>query len=85
MNDQEALRSKGWRLISGGRGKYHNINYWDHPNHQPLYRGCFTQSEALHHQKMLDKGYSCSCIPKEEEARSATHTRSHLDDEKEEE
>jgi hypothetical protein len=64
MTDNEYLKSKGWRLVSKKKTKYGLILFWDHDNHQPLRHGFFTQTGAVDHQKHLDKGDTCKCIPR---------------------
>jgi hypothetical protein len=60
------LENKGWKVVATQRGKYHCINYWTHDNHQPPRRGYFTQTQAVDHQKYVDKVGHCTCIPKEQ-------------------
>lgn len=60
----EYLQSKGWRKV-GERG---GMKYWDHPDHQPARHGCFITFDAVSHQRNLDKGWICACIPHEPEA-----------------
>lgn len=66
MTPTDYLQQHGWILIKDDSGKYHNIKYWNHPDHQPNRRGMFTTSKAEAHQKMLDSGGRCQCIPKEQ-------------------
>jgi len=60
--DTEYLISKGWRLVREIKRYPANWQAWDHPNHQHSRRGFFQKSEALDHQKRLDKGFRCDCI-----------------------
>lgn len=60
----ELLEAAGWKRI-GGFGKYHNIYYWSHPDHQHLRRGFFTTTQAMSHQKYIDRYRQCTCTPKE--------------------
>jgi hypothetical protein len=65
MSDQEYLTSKGWRLVRkrrNGEGVHH---LWDHPDHQPGRRGFFNQTTAKQHQKHLDNGGTCRCLPRD--------------------
>lgn len=59
MTPTEYLISKGWRLV----GRNGGIKYWIHEEHQPARKGCFTTTNAANHQRRLDKGYVCSCVP----------------------
>ena len=61
MTENEYLNLNGWRLI-GKKNVPTSVYFWDHPAHQPNKHGAFTQSRAIEHQKMLDKGWRCHCI-----------------------
>ena len=71
MNDHDYLVSKGWKLVrkvtsySPALGHRTNWQAWEHPDHQSDRRGFFQKSEALVHQKELDKGAKCNCIARE--------------------
>jgi len=65
LTDREKLESAGWRIVAEKRGKYHNVNLWTHDNHQPSRAGFFTTTAAQTHQRFLDKGNTCHCVPKE--------------------
>lgn len=70
MSTSDYLVSKGWRLIRKVTGyspaQGHKVNWqaWEHPDHQPNRRGVFQKTEALNHQRQLDKGLGCDCIPR---------------------
>lgn len=63
----EYLLSKGWRRIGTRRtDAFTVVSYWDHPDHQPDdCRGAFTKSDAEDHQRHLNKGGKCDCVPSE--------------------
>jgi hypothetical protein len=69
VTDADYLISKGWRLVRKVDGysprlKHHtNWQAWEHSDHQPDRHGFFQKGEALEHQKSLDKGRVCDCIP----------------------
>ena len=64
VTDQEYLNSKGWRLIGSKRSRLGGYTkYYSHPDHQPARHGAFSQTSALSHQKRLDKGGRCNCVP----------------------
>ena len=65
MTNPGFLKKNGWRQIAHGKGEYRNINYWDHPNHQPDRSGAFTTTDAARHQKEFANG-GCDCIKGEE-------------------
>lgn len=62
MTDREYLESKGWRLVKIQRSSHGAFHQWDHAEHQHSRRGFFLCSEALAHQKKLDKGFRCRCV-----------------------
>lgn len=55
------LESRGWRKIGSRRNGYGVTHYWDHLDHQPERRGCFTTTDAIRHQKDSDSS-GCDCI-----------------------
>ena len=66
MKDKEYLESKGWKLLKRkptGDGGYWHV--WDHPDHQHDTHGFFQQSEAIEHQKKVDKYKTCDCIKRQ--------------------
>lgn len=62
--NKEQLESKGWRKVGAKCFGYTRIALWTHDDHQPNVRGLFTQTQAIAHQRKLDKGYRCNCVPK---------------------
>jgi hypothetical protein len=66
MMGDEYLESKGW-VLRGSKKYAHGVevHLYDHPDHQHRFRGFFTKTQATTHQELLDKGYRCSCTPKE--------------------
>jgi hypothetical protein len=66
LTTEQYLVSKGWTLVRTIRRKHHSgWQAWNHPNHQHSSRGFFQKSEALDHQRRLDKGFQCDCIQEE--------------------
>ena len=68
MTTTEYLQSKGWRLVRivKQRGDYLKWEAWEHPEHQHDRRGFFQKTEAIAHQREIDKGLGCDCIKQEE-------------------
>ena len=60
--DASGLLSNGWRHVASQRGRYHNINYWDHPQHQHDKHGFFTTSAAIAHQQQYERDGCCDCV-----------------------
>ncbi len=61
MNDY--LISRGWRLVAVRKTHDGGYQCWTHPDHQPVARGWFTADSAERHQRMLDQGGQCNCVP----------------------
>lgn len=53
--NQEYLKANGWRLVTSQRAKYGVLYYWDHPDHQRRDGRWWTQGDAVHKQKVLDR------------------------------
>ena len=64
MGDKNAeyLVSHGWRLVRNVRRAQYSWQAWEHPDHQHDRRGFFQKTEALDHQKRIDKGFKCDCL-----------------------
>ncbi len=62
MSDRAYLEQHGWHLVATRPSDVGRVHFWEHPHHQPDRHGFFTQSQAVAHQKQLDKGHGCDCI-----------------------
>lgn len=59
--DQAYLESRGWKLVKTRSIDGGVVKLYDHPDHQHALRGFFNQSDAISHQKSLDRGSACLC------------------------
>ena len=67
------LIDNGWIFVKKVKltGPFMNsyASLWSHPDHQSTdpngrERGFFTRSDALHHQKVVEKQGGCDCVPR---------------------
>ncbi len=66
MTPSEWLEQRGWKKVREiATGEYANTFYWTHSDHQPSRRGFFTTTDAVGHQKYVEKYKQCTCVPKE--------------------